>query len=138
MHSANGTPTANADAVSVTLQPTAGGGAATGTASVTYNAQGHYLTVHVTAGGLPPTTAHAVQIADGTCAAPGATVYVLPELVAALDGKADLTDTVANVDTPLSASHWYLVVLQAGAPVSAKAGGATPSSQPLLCADLHR
>ncbi len=107
-----------------------------GTATWSYDAATHKLTVDVKATGLPPNSSHAVHIHDGSCVKQGAVAYGLPDLHADATGAGSFTDTV-TVSGPPPAHGWY-VNLHFG-PMSQilMAGNPTVEFAPVLCGDVQ-
>jgi hypothetical protein len=106
-----------------------------GTATWSYAAATHKLTVEVKATGLPANSSHAVHVHDGSCATQGAVAYGLPDLRTDASGAGTETQTV-TVSGPPPAHGWY-VNLHFG-PMSQILANGNPTMQfsPVLCGDI--
>lgn len=106
------------------------------TATDSYDATAHTLTVDLNATGLPANTGHAVHIHSGSCTAQGPVVYPLNDLMADASGNASGTSTVTAVMTAPPASGWYLNIHMGSSATILSNGNPTLVFQPILCVDL--
>ncbi|GAA4399530.1 CHRD domain-containing protein [Tsukamurella soli] len=106
-----------------------------GTATWSYDAATHKLTVDVRATGLPANTSHAVHFHDGSCVKQGAVAYGLPDLKTDGSGGGSEHATI-TVSGPPPAHGWY-VNLHFGPMAKILAGGnPTMEFAPVLCGDV--
>ncbi|HEV3231847.1 MAG TPA: hypothetical protein VG245_06305 [Candidatus Dormibacteraeota bacterium] len=115
--------TPSPDAIAILVPPAAVSG------SVDLGLEARTLTVQATVHGLTPGTAHPFDIRAGTCAAPGAVVYRLPDLGANAAGTASATGTISDVGA-IQYGGWHVAIHQ-GPGVDDAAGLA-----PIACADV--
>mgnify|MGYP001032313757 FL=1 len=109
-----------------------------GTASFRYNGSTQTLAVRVKVSGLQPYSQHAAHLHTGSCAAQGAVVLMLPDLVANRQGVASATDTLTKVAMPPHTGSEYLNLhLGATSQIVTSAGQPTMLFQPLACGAVH-
>lgn len=109
-----------------------------GSANLIYDPGNKTLTVATSAIGLVPGSAHAQDIALGTCEAQGPAKYPLNDLVALASGAAYQTTVIQNVDQAPPPSGWYLNVHLGSSAQVLQTGQPTLYFQPIICGNIGK
>jgi hypothetical protein len=111
-------------------------GTPAGKTTLTYDPNGHTLTVQLMASGLTPGN-HATHVHSGGCMAQGAVKYMPPQdFVANQQGVIDQIQVIQNVMTDPLVSGYYLNIHQGNSASILQNGMPALSFRPLLCGDL--